>query len=211
MIRFHLLYVLFYIWLLPVCAQPKVQKGQPKLIGSCEGCEAIFEYGQKELSAVDTLPGFHDPGMKIKISGTVYQNDGITPAPGVILYVYHTNQEGLYENKYNATNWERRHGYIRGWMKTGNDGRYIFYTLKPKAYPSRSEPAHIHLTLQEPDGKYYWLGSYYFAGDPLLSEEERSPDAPRGASPGILHLKNNGALWTGERDIVLGKNIPGYE
>jgi len=185
-------------------------KSESRLVGGpCEGCEAIFEYGDRPFHPVDTLPGFHQSGQKIKVTGAVYENDGRTPAEGVILYVYHTNQDGIYPTRSGKR--ASGHGYIREWLQTGKDGRYTFYTLKPGSYPSGTEPAHIHLIVLEPDGKYYWLGSYHFAGDPLLTEAERHPKAPRAGSPGLLDLKKKGDLWVGQRDIVLGSNIPDYE
>jgi len=179
--------------------------------GPCEGCEAIFEYGDKKLSSIDTLPDFNDKGLKIRVTGTIYQNDGKTPTEGVILYIYHTDQNGIYATKGRETGWGKRHGYIRGWVKTGKDGRYTFYTLKPGTYPSRSSPAHIHPMILEPNGKYYWLGSYHFEGDPLLTDKEISPESPRGGNSGLLSLRKEGNLWVGERDIILGKNVPDYE
>jgi protocatechuate 3,4-dioxygenase beta subunit len=166
--------------------------------GPCEGCEAVFEYGNKNLSPVDTLPGFDNEGIKIKLTGTVYQNDGETPAEGVILYIYHTDQNGIYATRGDETGWAMQHGYIRGWIKTTRDGRYTFYTLKPGAYPS-------------PNGKYYWLGSFHFEGDPLLTEIEISPELPRGGSSGLLALREEGILWVGKRDIILGMNVPDYD
>lgn len=184
----------------------------PKLVGGpCEGCDAIFEYGDKILSPIDTLPDYQNNGQKIKISGTVYNVDGTTPAKNVIIYIYHTNQKGIYANKFNASNWERRHGYIRGWIKTGSDGRYTFFTLKPGIYPNRSVPAHIHITVLEPNGKYYWLNSYHFSGDDLLTGKETNPKSPRGGDAGLLTLKKEGNVWVGTRDIILGKNVHDYE
>lgn len=189
--------------------QPAIQA---RLVGGpCEGCEAVFEYGDRKLAPVDTLPDFNEKGPKLKVTGTIYQNDGTTPAEGVILYIYHTDQNGRYATRGNETGWARRHGYIRGWVKTGKDGKYAFYTLRPASYPGRSIPAHIHPIILEPDGKYYWLGSYHFADDPLLTEKERSPKSPRGGSSGLLSLRREGDLWVGVRDIILGKNVPDYE
>ncbi len=196
------------LWM--ACADSQSQM-EPQLIGSCEGCEAVFEYGDRILSSTDTLPDFHEDGTRIKVSGTVYQSDGKTPAEDVILYVYHTNQDGIYAPGEEATDWEQKHGYIRTWLETGSDGRYSFYTLKPGAYPSGSEPAHIHLIILEPTGTYYWLDSYHFSGDSLLTEKERNPRSPRGGSSGLLQLKSKGDLLVGTRDIILGKNVPGYE
>lgn len=179
--------------------------------GPCEGCEAVFEYGNRELSAVDTLPEFGGWQPGLKITGTIYQSDGKTPAEGVILYVYHTNGKGVYPTKGNEKDWARRHGYIRGWVKTGTDGKYTFYTAKPGSYPSRNAPAHIHPTILEPNGKYYYIAEYLFADDPLVSEQEQSNSSPRGGDGNILSLKNEGDLRVGHRDIILGKNVRGYE
>lgn len=179
--------------------------------GPCEGCEAIFEYGNKVLTSVDTLPDFKNRGPKIKITGTVYRPGRIEPANGVILYIYHTNQRGIYPSKGGEKGWEKRHGYIRGWARTDSDGKYTFYTLKPGTYPSGNTPAHIHIILLEPGGRYYWLNSFHFEGDPLLTKQDRNNDSPRGGNDGILSLRKEGNLLAGCRDIVLGENIPGYE
>ena len=187
-------------------------KNSARLVGGpCEGCEAIFEYGDRELSSVDTLPDFNDEGIRIKVTGTIFQNDEVTPAKGVILYIYHTNQSGIYPTKGTETGWAKRHGYIRGWVKTGSDGKYAFYTLKPGVYSDKSSPAHIHPTILEPDGKYYWLGSYHFQGDTLLTEKEISPEFPKGGNSGLMTLKKEGGIYVGTRDIILGKNISDYE
>ncbi|MCW8810623.1 MAG: hypothetical protein OQJ93_08700 [Ignavibacteriaceae bacterium] len=187
-------------------------EGNYKLVGGpCEGCEAIFEFGNRILSNVDTLPDFNIDGPRLKITGTIYKPDGKTPAKDVIVYIYHTNQDGIYETKGDETGWGKRHGYIRGWIKTDKDGKFTFYTLKPGTYPNRSEPAHIHITILEPNGKYYWLGSYHFEGDPLLTEKEINPELPRGGSSGLLSLQKEEDIWVGKRDIILGKNVPEYD
>ncbi|MCB0666210.1 MAG: intradiol ring-cleavage dioxygenase [Saprospiraceae bacterium] len=199
-----------YLCILPLACAQSDKQADPVLIGTCEGCEAIFEYGNRILSSVDTLPGFAIAKEKLVIDGTVYMPDGKTPADGVILYVYHTNEQGIYENRNGATNWERRHGYLRGWMKTGTDGRYTFYTSMPGIYPNRREPAHIHLTILEPSGKYYWMDSYLFARDPLLKAESESEEV-RGGFSGIMEIQHQNEYLRGSRDIILGANIPGYE
>ncbi|GGD40251.1 dioxygenase family protein [Muriicola marianensis] len=206
---FYLVVFIFSINLLS-CQRSQGQN-DPRLVGGpCEGCEGVFEYGDRVLSPVDTLPDFHSGAQKIKVTGTIFKPDGKTPAPGVVLYVYHTDQKGLYTPKEGASGWGRRHGYNRGWVKTDQEGRYAFYTIKPGVYPDRTEPAHIHPTILEPDGRYYWLGSYFFEGDSLLTEKETKPSAPRGGSDGILRLRKEGNIWVGERNFVLGKNIRSY-
>lgn len=205
------LFILLLITLIASCGHSQSTGKVPtKLVGGpCEGCEAIFEFGNKKLASVDTLPDFNDDGQKIKVTGNIYNHNG-TPADDVILYIYHTNANGIYAAKQGAKGWEIRHGSIRGWMKTDKEGKYTFYTLIPGRYPDRSSPAHIHLTILEPNGKYYWLGSYYFNGDSLLTQKDITPKMPRGGSTGVLTLKKEGNIHVGTRDILLGKNVPKY-
>ncbi len=118
---FLLLYSFFY-----GCAQQKEKptsnaaKDQILVGGPCEGCEAIHESPLpfNNLNWKVTLPDYNDARPKTFVSGVVYQKDGKTPAPGVVLYVYHTDQTGVYPKKGNETGWGKRHGYLRGWMKT---------------------------------------------------------------------------------------------
>jgi protocatechuate 3,4-dioxygenase beta subunit len=84
-------------------------KQSARLVGRpCEGCEAIFEYGDQKLSSGDTLLDFNDNGIKLKIAGTVYQSDGKSSAAGVILYNYHTNQKGVYPIQGDEMGWAKR-------------------------------------------------------------------------------------------------------
>jgi protocatechuate 3,4-dioxygenase beta subunit len=177
----------------------------------CEGCEAINEspIPFSQLPSSDTLPGFNEKGTKLLVYGTVYKNDGRTPAPDIVLYVYHTDQKGVYPKKGNETGWAQRHGYIRAWVKTGANGAYSFYTLKPAAYPERNFAAHIHIIIKEPGKTPYWIDEYVFDDDLLLSKEQRSQAQNKGGS-GILHLTSKGDLLIGKRNIILGKNIENY-
>jgi len=210
--------ILFFVFcvgmLLPGCAQSPVREEFPtlqkKVGGPCEGCEAIYEYGNGALHTADTLPDFSEAGPKLKISGTIYQKDGKTPAKEVILYIYHTNQQGVYPTKGDETGWGRRHGYLRGWVKTGADGRYAFYTLRPAAYPNSSNPQHIHATVKEPDKNEYWLDEFEFEDDPFLTAKQRSSRLNRGGS-GIAKTVKSGEVQIIKRDIILGKNIPDYK
>lgn len=209
-----LIMVLFLTGCMTACTQPhpKMAHENTRMAGGpCEGCDAIDEYGSKKLTNYDTLPDYHDAGPRMEVSGTIYKKDGKTPAQDVILYIYHTDQQGEYPTKGDETGWARRHGFIRGWIKTGADGAYRFHTLKPAAYPGRQNPAHIHATLKEPGVSAYWIDEYLFDDDPILSDDERAAQRKRGGS-GIIRLiwKADGTILA-HRDIVLGMNIPGYD
>ena len=177
--------------------------------GACEGCEALLEYGDRALDYRDTLPDFHTTSPKLKISGTVFKSDGKTPANNIIVYIYHTNRKGIYPRGDNAKGWGRRHGYLRGWIKTAQDGRYEFYTFRPGAYPQRNAPEHIHVIVKEHDTIPYYLDDYTFNDDPLLTPVQRNRFNNKGGS-GIVQAKEKNGILHIERDLVLGLNIPNY-
>lgn len=214
-----MLFTFLYLMQLSIsgCSQPtgsankKASAGDVRIGGPCEGCEAIYEstVPLDRLNWIDTLPDFFENGPKLEIRGIVYKQDGKTPAAGVVLYVYHTDQTGRYSTKGNETGWGKRHGYIRGWMKTNEDGAYKFYTLRPASYPQSGLPAHIHPVIKEPGKNEYWIDEYLFDDDVFLTAKERASQKQYGGS-GIISLKQKDGLLVGERNIILGLNVPAY-
>ncbi len=200
-------YFLFVI-LLYAC-YGESQNQTVKVGGPCEGCEAIHEYGNKVLKPVDTLPEFNVLPKPIKISGVVYQSDGKTPASDIILYVYQTDDKGKYPKKANSKGWEKRHGYLRGWMKTNASGKYEFYTSRPTSYPNSTVPQHIHITVKEPDKNEYYIEDFYFKDDPYIANNILNRKRPRGGS-GVISLVKESNIQVAKRDIILGLNIPNY-
>ena len=170
----------------------------------------------KNLSATDTSPAFKEKGKKILLTGTVYQIDGKTPASNVILYYYQTNTKGIYATKESE---ERNmpknklghtHGYIRGWLKTDEQGNYSIYTIQPETYPSRDQPAHVHITVKEKNmNEPYYIDDFVFDNDRLLTTQWRKSMENRGGS-GVIRFVQKDSLWVGERNIYLGLNIPDY-
>jgi len=187
--------------------------GQDKNVGGpCEGCEAIHESPVPfdKLDSFLKLPDTTWEGkIPLGINGIVYKADGKTPAPGVILYLYHTDESGHYTAKAGANGWGKRHGYLRGWVRSDAKGSYKFVTLRPAPYPGHTDPAHIHITVKEPGFKEYYLDEFLFADDPLLTPSMRGKLENRGGS-GILTLKDVGNMLKAERHIYLGRNIPNY-
>lgn len=176
-----------------------------------------FYYGMPQhLLSKDTSPGYKQNGQKILLTGTVYHKDGKTPAPNVILYYYHTDINGIYaindneERNMPKNNLGQTHGYIRGWLKTDEEGKYSIYTVRPETYPSRDEPAHIHSTLKDSLMKApYYIDDFVFDNDPLLTSQRRKEMDNRGGS-GVIRFVQKENMWIGERNIILGLNIPDY-
>lgn len=175
--------------------------------GACDRCDLMFEGMPKAMSWEATISPQSEPGEPMIIEGTIYKKDGKTPAPGVVLYVYHTDAQGYYSNIPGQK--EIPHGHLRGWIKTGADGKYRFQSIRPAQYPRETIPAHIHPLIKEPGLSPYWIDEYLFEGDKFLTDEERKRQEKRGGN-GIISLTKKDGVWRGTRDIVLGLNIPGY-
>lgn len=184
--------------------------------GNFENREFTYYGISKNISAVDTSPGWNLQGSKLLLTGAVFAADAKTPAPGVLVYYYHTNTAGRYQHQPaearsmppNETG--QTHGYIRGWVKTDSAGRYSIYTTRPGVYPATDEPAHIHLTVKEPNNiSEYYIDEFVFDDDPFLNTAKRRRLENRAGS-GILRLVQKDGVLVGERNIILGLNIPDY-
>ncbi len=177
--------------------------------GGCDGCE-LYSEGMPTSLAGQTTMAQGETGVKIHISGTIFKKDGKTPAPNVILYIYHTDNEGYYKAAPNQTV-AKRHGRLRGWMKTDDKGRYAFTTIRPGTYPNTKFLAHIHPTVKEPNKNEYYIDEFVFADDPNLTNSEKNKMPNRGGNGIVKLTKNTEGVWVGRRDIVLGLNIPNYD
>jgi protocatechuate 3,4-dioxygenase beta subunit len=153
----------------------------------------------ENLSSKTVIPPANEPGEPLIVTGKVFKADGKTPAEGMVLWVYHTDRTGYYNEKDDAS-----HPRLKGWMKIGADGKYEFRTIRPGAYPHRSTPAHIHAHVYGPGFSERSIDDYWFKDDPRINEKELKQQADNGGHPVIVELKRgNDGVWRGERDIVL--------
>ena len=109
------------------------------------------------INSIMKISGNTEPGEKIIIKGQIIKEDGISPYPGILIYAYHTDDKGYYSKKGNETGVQKWHGYLYGYCKTDQDGRYEIRTIRPARYPSNDFPAHIHWYIKEPDGTTDYL------------------------------------------------------
>jgi protocatechuate 3,4-dioxygenase beta subunit len=168
---------------------PTLSGGAP--CGSCDAPE--------KLSWKTVIPPKNEPGEPLVITGKVFQPDGKTPAEGMVLWVYHTDRTGFYNEKDDAS-----HPRLKGWMKIGADGRYEFRTIRPGAYPQRATPAHIHAHVYGPGYSERSIDDFWFKDDPRINEKELELAAKNGDHPVIVEVKRGGdGVWRGERNIVI--------
>jgi len=149
------------------------------------------------LSWQTVIPPKNEAGEQLEISGTILRPDGVTPAAGMVLFVYHTDVAGYYNEKDDPG-----HPRLKGWMKTGADGRYQFRTIRPGAYPHRTTPAHIHAHLYGPDYSERAIDDFWFEDDPRVNPKELARAREQGDPPVIVTLKRgDDGVWRGLRDI----------
>jgi len=188
------------------CAQERV----PVIGLPCDGCEAVFEGIPAEIPSRVRIGAADEPGNAMVVEGRVYDAQGEV-APGIVVYAHQTDKDGIYPEVPGVRDRAaRRHGRLRGWVKTDAEGTYAFDTIRPGSYPGQDVPQHIHLMVLEPGCFTYYIGDIMFRDDPKLTAEQlRRADLGRAGS-GIVTPQRKDGTWRVTRDIHLGRNIPGY-
>ncbi len=119
-------------------------------------------------------------GTPCWVSGTVRSTDG-SPIAGARIEVWEADEDGFYDVQYEG---DRSAG--RGWLRSGDDGGYRFWSVRPSAYgipddgpvgellaatgraPMR--PAHLHFKVDAP-GHRTLITHIFVAGDPHLDSD----------------------------------------
>lgn len=190
--------------------KPQSVAGKP-VGGGCDGCELMYIGMPGNIAAIDTSPGWYENGQKLVVTGTVFQPGGKIPAPDVVIYYWQTDDDGYYSPKPGMDQRVKRHGHIRGWVKTDANGKYTIRTIRPAPYPNEALPAHIHLSIKEPGiANEYYTDEINFDDDTLLIPHfKKYPQENRGGSGVVTVLRKNDLQIAGH-NIILGLNIPNY-
>ncbi len=158
------------------------------LLGAGIACAAVDPTklpGEDAPSAIQIVAD-SEPGTPLLVEGTVFAPDGVTPAPGVVVYVYQTGIDGLYAPAGEAV------PRLRGWMRTDARGRYSYRTIRPGPYPGRTIAAHVHTQLWGGGYEPQWNRELLFDDDPYVGAEERRASAAAGRFAWVCVPKSDG-------------------
>jgi protocatechuate 3,4-dioxygenase beta subunit/uncharacterized protein (DUF433 family) len=148
-------------------------------------------------ASVVTLVGPQEPGDRLTFSGRVLDYQG-QPLAKAAVVVYHADRDGLYNPKDANTRVPR----LRGVAVTDADGRFRVATVRPGAYPDRSEPAHLHVGVMAPAHHPLDL-AYWFEGDPLITEPVRRKAAKDPRTVIVKLTRQPDGAWAFRHDIRL--------
>jgi protocatechuate 3,4-dioxygenase beta subunit len=123
-------------------------------------------------------------GERLALAGFVLDRS-CRPVAGALLDLWHCDAAGVYDND----------GYrLRGHQFSDAQGRFVFETIVPGRYPSRTR--HYHIKVQAP-GQTVLTTQLYFPGEPGNERDRIFEDAL------LLDLKQDGATKIGRYDFVL--------
>ncbi|MGC1633251.1 MAG: hypothetical protein WA749_14170 [Gelidibacter sp.] len=193
-----LVYLLSITFFLTNFSKLSAQESAENLPADYKKRNAIYDYSHP-LSDTDSIPDFASKENPIKITGTVFLSDGLTPAKDVILFINQPDENGNYEV---MTHMKKRYVHHRGWVKTNAEGQYTFYTFIPGADRISRDLKAINLTIKEPNQMEYAGNEFVFDNDPRLTESCRKRLEKKGVD-NILKPVKEGALLVATKNIIL--------
>ncbi|MFT2817210.1 protocatechuate 3,4-dioxygenase subunit beta [Leifsonia sp. A12D58] len=113
-------------------------------------------------------------GERITVSGRVLDGEG-RPVRGQLIEVWQANSAGRYVHKRDQHPAPLDPNFTGvGRAITGDNGEYLFTTIKPGPYPWKNHhnawrPAHIHFSLFGTEFTQRLITQMYFPGDPLFA------------------------------------------
>ncbi len=149
-----------------------------------------------------TVPDFDTKPNKLKITGTIFENDGVTPANNIVFTIFQADEDGNYEMKRDSN--RKRYVYHRAEITTKADGKYTFYTFMPGRFLHTKELINIHREIKEPGKEAYKLDAFFFNNDPLFVK--LTPDCRRQLASSALKVKKKDGMYIANKDIILESN-----
>lgn len=160
----------------------------------------IYDRAETQMRSTDTIPDYRNKTNKLKLTGTVYQSDGVTPAAGVIIYIEQPDEDGHFELRRTG---EERYVFHRSWVKTDDNGKYTFHTFIPGNNRRYNQLQQIFPLVKAPSKQAYELESFIFDEDPLLTKRCRRRLAKHEQTDRILTTKLVDGIHVAQKNIVL--------
>lgn len=151
----------------------------------------IYDRAEDQLTNTDTIPDFRSKINKLKLTGVIYQSDGVTPAKDVILFIEQPDEDGNFDLRRVG---DQRYVFHRSWVKTDADGRYTFYTFIPGNDRRYNQMQQIFPIIKETSKEEVQLESLLFDDDPMLTKRCRKQLAKKGNTSRILSTKKEDGI-----------------
>jgi protocatechuate 3,4-dioxygenase beta subunit len=168
----------------------------------------FYDYQNLNLSNEGTVTDYDVKPNKLKITGTIYEADGITPAKDVVLYLYQHDENGEFHVEETGNSKRLRH---RTWIKTDEDGKYTINTFMPGEaiiplnYPRQYGPKQLYLVAKTNDSEDFNLPAFMFEDDDLLSKSCKKRLKRKGIDC-ILSPELKDGVLIAEKNIILPDN-----
>ena len=193
------------------CADLPPPSAKPdRVLGECRECAGAYEGMPTVIESRARIARPNEPGEPLVLTGRALGPDG-RPRKGTIVYAYQADHFGNYPApdppRSDASQYE---GALRGWVRTDDQGRYTFETIRPGI--EGDNPQHIHMLVIEPGCATYYIDEINFTDDPAyqqLSEERRRAKDHHWGGTGVVTPVRKDQVWQATRDIHLGERIPG--
>jgi protocatechuate 3,4-dioxygenase beta subunit len=180
-----------------VCAgAPTTQRCGP----TSAAAEGPF-YVANAPQASDINPG-KSPGQPMRIGGTVYSEDGITPIRDAKIELWHSDASGAYHPNGNGdiARYPRSEINLRGVTRTDAQGRYTFTSIVPGHYDERRR--HLHWKVSAPGHRPVTTQSYWLAERGSEREQGDATDR-RAEACRWVDFHDQQGVSVGVFDIVL--------
>ena len=144
------------------------------------------------------------PGMPMRIGGTVYSEDGVTPLARARVEIWHADAAGAYHPNGNGDISRYRRGDInlRGAASTDAQGRFAFASIVPAHYGDRRR--HIHWKISAPGHRALTTQSYWLDERGTARDKGDGTDRRPEACRWVAFHDDNGVV-VGVFDVVLKK------
>ncbi|HEY8611742.1 MAG TPA: protocatechuate 3,4-dioxygenase subunit beta [Roseomonas sp.] len=159
-------------------------------------------------------PGRIAQGQLMHMSGRILDEEG-RPVRGAVVELWQANAAGRYYHPIDQRDAPLDPNFIgNSRVRTDEEGRYAFFTIKPGAYPVPVKdtwwrPPHVHFSVLGPSSLSRLVTQMYFPGDPMNEWDRILNSIPDPAAQARLIARQTHPAEVGDgwlaftHDIVL--------